>query len=666
MDNDKVQAVANWPQPQYVRGLRGFLGLAGYYRRFIHNFGSIAAPLTQLLKKEAFQWSDSASQAFVALKEALTAAPVLQLPDFGQTFQVDCDASGSGFGAVLHQGQGPIAFFSRQFAQRHLKVAAYEHELIGLVQAVRHWRPYLWGRPFIVHIDHYALKFMLDQRLSTIPQHHWISKLFGYDFRVEYRPGKLNVVADALSRRDTELTAVHAISFPTFTVFDDLKKEILASPGLTALMNDIVAGLKEPQWHVRDGLILFSNKVFIPSDSPLRDTAVHLAHSAGHEGTQKTLQRLRATFHIEHDRRLVADFVRACAICQRHKIESLHPAGLLQPLPVPSKVWADISIDFVEALPRVHGKSVILTVVDRFSKFAHFIPLSHPYTAASVAKAFFSEIVRLHGVPESIVSDRDPVYTGHVWRDLFRLAGVQLKMSTAFHPQTDGQSEAVNKTIAMYLRCVTGDRARTWLDWLPWAEYCYNTSFHSALRTTPFQVVYGRPSPALPPYRAGSVQTESVDALLIDRDLFLSEVRGRLLQAQEYARRYYDAHHRDIEYNTGDWVWLRLLHRPIQSLVPRRRTKLSPRYAGPFQVIERNGTVAYRLLLPDGARVHDVFHVGVLKPFHGTPPTTTPPLPPLQHGRLLPQPERVLGSSNRRGAWHLLIQWAGMSPNDTT
>jgi hypothetical protein len=160
---------------------------------------------------------------------------------------------------------------------------------------------------------------------------------------------------------------------------------------------------------------------------------------------------LRADFYIPHDRALVRDWVRSCATCQRNKTETLQPVGLLQPLEVPSQVWADISMDFIEGLPKVNGKSVILTVVDRFSKYAHFIALSHPYTAASVARSFFDGVVRLHGFPSFIVSDRDPVFTGNVWRDLFRMAGVTLRMSTAFHPQTDGQSEVVNKVIAMYL-----------------------------------------------------------------------------------------------------------------------------------------------------------------------------------------------------------------------
>ena len=205
-------------------------------------------------------------------------------------------------------------------------------------------------------------------------------------------------------------------------------------------------------------------------------------------------------------------------------------------------------MDFIEGLPWVGNKSIILTVVDRFSKYAHFIPLSHPYTAASVARAFFEGIVRLHGVPNNIVSDRDPVFTSNLWRDLFKCAGVKLRFSTAFHPQTDSQSEVVNKMIAMHLRCATGDRPRSWVDWLPWAEYCYNTSFHTALRAMPFEVVYRRSPPALLPHQEGAARTEAVDSLLRDRDAFLVEVGERLLQAQQFAKKYYDDHHLEVEF----------------------------------------------------------------------------------------------------------------------
>lgn len=163
IDQQKVQAVLEWPVPSTVRAIRGFLVLAGNYRRFIRDYGAIAAPLTKLLKKDGFRWSAEAEAAFTALQRALTTGPVLQLPDFDKEFMVECDVSGSGFGAVLHQGHGAVAFFSRQIAPRHAQLVAYERELIGLIQAVRHWCPYLLGRPFIVKTDHFSLKYLLDQ-----------------------------------------------------------------------------------------------------------------------------------------------------------------------------------------------------------------------------------------------------------------------------------------------------------------------------------------------------------------------------------------------------------------------------------------------------------------------------------------------------------------------
>lgn len=665
MDPDKLVAVADWPLPKSVRALRGFLGLTGYYRKFIKNYGVIAAPLTKLLKKESFGWSEEATHAFEALKVALTSAPVLQLLDFSKTFMVDCDASGTGVGAVLHQGERPIAFFSRAVPPHHAKLAAYERELIGLVKVVRHWRPYLWGREFTIRTDHYSLKFLLDQRLSTIPQHHWVSKLFGFDFTVVFRPGKQNAAADALSRRDTGLS-VYAISSPQFGLFDQMRAEVEKTPELSSLRNQIVSGQAEDGWSFVDGLLIYKGRIFLSASSALWHQLIADAHNTGHEGIQKTLHRLRATFHSPALSKLVREFVVGCAVCQRNKTEHLHPAGLLQPLVVPTTIWADISMDFIEGLPKVHGKSVILSVVDRFSKYAHFITLGHPYTAGSVARAFFDEIVRLHGIPSSIVSDRDPVFTSNFWSELFRLSGVKLHLSSAFHPQSDGQTEVVNRVIAMYLRCLSGDRPKHWVQWLPWAEFCYNSSYQTALKCTPFRVVYGRDPPTLLTYEPGVARVAAVDSQLHARDEFLSEIRERLLQAQHRMKEQYDTHHRNVSFSVGQWVWLRLQHRPISSVSSQPRSKLAPRYYGPFRVLERIGSVAYRLDLPARARIHNVFHVALLKPHRGDPPEHLVALPNILHGRVVPTPAKIVKSRLRRSVCELLVHWQGLSSVDAT
>jgi hypothetical protein len=179
-------------------------------------------------------------------------------------------------------------------------------------------------------------------------------------------------------------------------------------------------------------------------------------------------------------------------------------------------------MDFIEALPRVNGKSVILTVVDRFSKSCHFIPLAHPYSAESVAQVFFAEVVRLHGIPQSIISDRDTVFTSSFWRELMRLSGTKLHMTSAFHPQSDGQTEAANKVIVMYLRCLTGDRPRQWLRWLPGAEYVYNTTYQTALKDTSFCVVYGRDPPSIRSYEPGDTRVAAVARSMEERDEFLA------------------------------------------------------------------------------------------------------------------------------------------------
>jgi hypothetical protein len=237
-----------------------------------------------------------------------------------------------------------------------------------------------------------------------------------------------------------------ALSCPSFQLFNALRLELDASPELRALCDKAATSAKGNEWCVQDGLIIVKGRVYLSTTSPCLQEALTVAHGACHEGIAKTPH---ADFHVPGSRTIVIEFVRACTTYQRNKAKHLHPGGLLQPLEAPSAIWADVALDFVEAFPRVHGKSVVLTLVDRFSKYAHFITLGHPYTATFVARAFFDTIVRLHGIPTSIVSDRDPVFTSKFWSELFALAGVKLNLMTAFHLQSDGQSEVMNKVITM-------------------------------------------------------------------------------------------------------------------------------------------------------------------------------------------------------------------------
>jgi hypothetical protein len=527
----------------------------------------------------------------------------------------------------------------------------------------------LWGRRFLVKTDHYSLKYLLDQRLSTTHQHRWVGKLLGFDFAVEYKSGAANVVADALSRRDTEdgeEGATLALSAPRFDFITRLRQHQGSDPALMALRQEITSGARGAPWSLVDGMIQYKDRLYIPPAATLIQEIVQAVHEDVHEGVQRMLHRLRRDFHFPNMKQLVQDFVRECSVCQRYKSEHLNPAGLLIPLPVPNSVWTDITLDFIEALPKVRDKSVILTVVDRFSKYCHFIPLAHPYSAESVAEAFFINIVRLHGVPQSMVSDRDPVFTSTFWRELMRLTKTKLHMTTTFHPQSDGQSEAANRVIIMYLRCLTGDRPRQWLRWLPWAEFIFNTAYQTSLHDTPFRVVYGRDPPSIRSYEPGDTRVAAVARSIAERDEFLADIRSRLEQAQQVQKRHYDAGHRQVVYQVGDWVLLRLRQRAASSLPQASTGKLKPRYFGPYCITEMINDVAVRLDLPTGVRLHDVFHVGLLKKFHGTPPAAPPPLPTIHHGAVVPEPERAVRYRLARGVRLVLIQWKGQSAASAT
>lgn len=212
VDPAKIKAMLEWPKPANIKALRGFLGLTGYYRKFIQHYGSIARLLTQLLKKDSFKWTDEADQAFLQLKHAMTQAPVLALLDFSKTFIIECDASGMGLGAVLMQDRRPIAYLCQALHVRNLILSTYEKEMLALVMAIQKWRPYLLGQMFVVRTNHRSLKYLWDRTIVTEAQQKWLIKLVGYDFTIEYKKGHENVVADALSKQ-MESTLV-AISLP--------------------------------------------------------------------------------------------------------------------------------------------------------------------------------------------------------------------------------------------------------------------------------------------------------------------------------------------------------------------------------------------------------------------------------------------------------------------
>lgn len=616
MDPSKIDSITNWPTPKSVKAVRGFLGLTGYYRKFIAGYGKLARPLTDLTKKDNFHWGQPAQEAFDALKTAMVSAPVLALPNFSIPFEIECDASGRGLGAVLMQSHRPIAYFSKALSDKNLTKSAYDKEIMALVLAIQHWRPYLLGRPFTISTDQKSLKYLLDQRISTTDQQNWIAKLLGYQFTIHYKPGKENRAADALSRiSEGELHTL--LSSPTWLDGSHLQTGIESDPYLqkiiTALHQD---PLSKPGFSLTNGTLLYKGRLVIPSSSPWISkllTEFHNTPTGGHSGFYRTYRRLASQVYWLGMTKAIKQYIRSCDSCQRYKSSTLSPNGLLQPLPIPDQVWDDISLDFITGLPKSKGFDVILVVVDRLSKYCHFIPLKHPFSARSLAAVFLREIVRLHGIPKTVLSDRDPLFLSTFWKEIFSLQGSTLKFSSASHPETDGQTEVVNRSLETYLRCFASEQPKTWFFWLSWAEYWHNTSFHVSTNTTPFEIVYGRPPPSIFRFVPGEVQCEAVARELLDRDEALKQLKYHLSRAQERMRQSANKHRRDESFSVGDWVFLKLRPHRQQSVVRRINQKLAARFYGPFLITHKIGPVAYRLQLPPEAKIHPVFHASLLK-----------------------------------------------------
>ena len=304
-----------------------------------------------------------------------------------------------------------------------------------------------------------SLKCLMEQAIHTPEQQAWLHKFLGYDFTIEYKPDKENQAADALSR-----SYFMALSQPTWDLIIHLHDAITADSKLSDIVKLCDAGTPpSPHYTVQNKLLFWQQRLVVPTQHPLIQTILQELHSSpigGHSGIARTLARVSSQFYWPGMAQDVKAYVQHCLICQQAKSSTISPAGLLQPLPIPQQIWEDLAMDFIVGLPPSYGFSVIMVVIDRLSKYAHFCTLKADYSSKHVAEAFMQSIVKLHGMPKSIVSDSDRVFTSNFWQQLCKLSGTTLAMSTAYHPQFDGQSEALNRCLEMYLRCFTVDEPK--------------------------------------------------------------------------------------------------------------------------------------------------------------------------------------------------------------
>lgn len=339
----------------------------------------------------------------------------------------------------------------------------------------------------------------------------------------------------------------------------------------------------------------------------------------------------------------VVDYIKQCPVCQINKAEHCKYPGLLQPLPVPDFAWCHISMNFVEGLPTSNNKDLILVVVDRFTKYSHFIAMKHPITVSSVARAFVDNIFKLHGLPSVIVTDRDKIFTSNLWQELFKKLGIKLHLSTSYHPQSDGQTERVNQCMENYLRCMAFLKPTKWHQWLSLAEWWYNTSFHTALQITPFQALYNRKPQMLA--EAALYPEDSTDTLpsVLTAEQTANQIKGNLLTTQERMKHYADKKRSERSLEVGDMVYLKLQPYRHTTLSIHRCLKLHSKYYGPFKVLQKIGKVAYKLLLPEDCKLHHTFHISQLKKHIGPTAVPNPKLPLINpDGTILLEPEMLL------------------------
>ncbi|PWA91039.1 reverse transcriptase domain-containing protein [Artemisia annua] len=623
VDPAKIESIKDWATPTTPTEVRQFLGLAGYYRRFIEGFSKIAKPLTVLTQKNVkYNWGDVEEEAFQLLKERLCSAPILALPEGSEDFVVYCDASHKGLGAVLMQREKVIAYASRQLKTHEKNYTTHDLELGAVVFALRIWRHYLYGTKCVVYTDHKSLQHILNQKELNMRQRRWLELLSDYDCEIRYHPGKANVVADALSRKErVKPLRVRSLGM---TIISPLPAKILEAQ-LEALKeenrpDEKIYGMPESEnGFVKrsDGVLCYGDRSWIPLCGGIRELIMHESHKSKysiHPGADKMYLDLKKLYWWPNMKADIAKYVSMCLTCSKVKAEHQRPSGLLVQPEIPEWKWERITMDFITKLPKTSsGYDTIWVIVDRLTKSAHFLPMRENDNMDKLSRLYVKEIVARHGVPVSIISDRDSRFTSSFWRSLQDALGTDLDMSTAYHPQTDGQSERTIETLEDMLRACVIDFGNGWDKYLPLAEFSYNNSYHTSIKAAPYEALYGRKC------RSPICWAEFGESQLTGPDLVhettekIVQIKNRMQAARDRQKSYADKRRKPFEFQVGDKVMLKVS--PWKGVIRfGKRGKLNPRYIGPFEILARVEPVAYRLALPSElSAVHNVFHVCNMK-----------------------------------------------------